>query len=63
MAKNLRAKIPEADTMSIFDVNTVSLDKFSREVTPAGVTIATSPRELVENAVSRDHFVRANLMR
>ena len=53
MAKNLRAKIPESDTMTVFDVNTVSLDKFSRDVIPTGVVIAKSPRELVENAVSR----------
>ena len=52
MAKNLRAKIPEADTMTVFDVNAASLEKFSQEASPSGVIIAKSPREVAENAVS-----------
>lgn len=52
MAKNLRAKIPETDTLTIFDVNASSLEKFSQEATPSGVVVAKSPREVVENAVS-----------
>lgn len=52
MAKNLRAKIPEGDTMTVFDVNTASLEKFSQEATPTGVVVAKSPREVVENSVS-----------
>jgi len=54
MAKNLRAKMPEGDTFTVFDVNQTSLDNFSKEAVPAGVTIAKSPREVVENAVSDD---------
>lgn len=50
MAKNLRAKIPEGDTMTVFDVNSASLEKFSQEATPAGVVLAKTPREVVENA-------------
>ncbi|KAJ4526258.1 hypothetical protein HRR83_001449 [Exophiala dermatitidis] len=50
MAKNLRAKIPEGDTMTVFDVNTASLEKFSQEATPTGVIVAKSPREVVENS-------------
>lgn len=60
MAKNLRAKIPETDTLTIFDVNASSLEKFSQEATPSGVVIAKSPREVVENAVSitlRDEYL------
>lgn len=56
MAKNLRAKIPEADTLTIFDVNKSSLEKFSQEAVPSKVVVAGSPREVVENAVSRDLF-------
>jgi len=56
MAKNLRAKIPENDTLTVFDVNATSLEKFSQEATPAGVVIAKNPRELVENA---DNIVSA----
>ena len=52
MAKNLRAKIPEGDTLTVFDVNKNSLEKFSQEATPAGVVIAKNPRELVEKSVS-----------
>lgn len=51
MAKNLRAKMPEGDTLTVFDVNQTSLDNFSQEAVPTGVTIAKSPREVVENAV------------
>ncbi|KAL6251675.1 hypothetical protein RBB50_001885 [Rhinocladiella similis] len=50
MAKNLRAKMPEGDTLTVFDVNQTSLDNFSQEAVPTGVTIAKSPREVVENA-------------
>jgi hypothetical protein len=52
MAKNLRAKIPDGDTMTVFDVNQTTLDRFSQEAVPAGVVVAKSPREVVENAVS-----------
>ncbi len=52
MAKNLRAKIPEGDTMTIFDVNAASLEKFSQEASPSGVIVAKSPREVAENSVS-----------
>lgn len=52
MAKNLRAKIPEGDSLTVFDVSQATLERFSVEATPAGVVIAKSPREVVENAVS-----------
>lgn len=51
MAKNLRAKMPNGDTFIVFDVNQTSLDNFSKEAVPAGVVIAKSPREVVENSV------------
>jgi hypothetical protein len=52
MAKNLRAKIPEGDTLTIFDVNAASLEQFTQEATPAGVVVAKTPREVAEKAVS-----------
>jgi hypothetical protein len=52
MAQNLRAKIPEADTLSVFDVNQTTLEKFSKEAVPSNVVVAGNPREVVENAVS-----------
>lgn len=52
MAQNLRAKIPEADTLTVFDVNKSSLEKFQKEAVPSNVVIAQSPREVVENSVS-----------
>ena len=51
MAKNLRAKIPEGDTLTVFDVNTAALDRFVKEAEPGNVTVAKAPRELVENCV------------
>jgi 3-hydroxyisobutyrate/3-hydroxypropionate dehydrogenase len=56
MAKNLRAKIPESDTLTIFDVNTASVEAFSKEAIPAaGVVVAKSPREVAEKSVSHIH--------
>jgi 3-hydroxyisobutyrate/3-hydroxypropionate dehydrogenase len=51
MAKNLRAKIPESDTLTIFDVNSSSADKLVKEAIPANITIAKGPREVAESAV------------
>ena len=51
MAKNLRAKIPEEDSMMVFDVNSSSCKKFTQEATPANIQIAKGPREVAEYAV------------
>jgi hypothetical protein len=51
MAKNLRAKIPKSDTLTIFDVNSSSVDKLVKEAAPANVKVAKGPREVAENAV------------
>jgi len=56
MAKNLRAKIPEADTLTVFDVNQSSLEQFLKEAVPSKVVVAGSPREVVENAVSKNLY-------
>ena len=63
MAKNLRAKIPEGDSLTVFDVSQATLEKFSVEATPTGVVIAKSPREVVENAVSDQSISLANTLR
>jgi hypothetical protein len=56
MAKNLRAKIPRADTLIICDVNKDVLHKFVEEVdTPKrelNVRIAADAREVAEKSVS-----------
>ncbi|KAK5059849.1 hypothetical protein LTR84_009732 [Exophiala bonariae] len=56
MAQNLRAKIPEADTLTVFDVNKSSLERFSKEAVPSNVVLAQNPREVVENS---DYIVSA----
>jgi len=56
MAKNLRAKIPEADTLTVFDVNKSSLERFSKEAVPSNVVLAQNPREVAENS---DYIVSA----
>ena len=56
MAKNLRAKIPEGDTLTVFDVNKAALDRFVKEAEPANVTVAKAPREVVENSVRLPHI-------
>lgn len=53
MAKNLRTKIPESDTMYIHDVNTAALDAFVKEV--GKVTVAKNVREVAENTVCATH--------
>ncbi|PZD43477.1 MmsB, 3-hydroxyisobutyrate dehydrogenase beta-hydroxyacid dehydrogenase [Pyrenophora tritici-repentis] len=49
MAKNLRAKIPAEDTLFVHDVNTAATERFSEEY-PHRVTVASSVREVAENA-------------
>lgn len=53
MAKNLRAKIPEEDTMTVFDVNPSSSEKLTKEAVPANIQIAKGPREVAQNSVSK----------
>lgn len=49
MAKNLRAKIPEGDSMTIFDVNKTAVERFVQEA--GNVKAASTPREVVEQSV------------
>lgn len=51
MAKNLRAKIPEGDTLTIFDVNKAAVERFVKEAEPANVKVAQAPRDVVEASV------------
>jgi hypothetical protein len=57
MARNLRAKIPESDTLIIHDVNEAVMQKFASEATTEGgslgaVEITDSARTVAEKAVS-----------
>lgn len=52
MAKNLRAKIPEGDTLTIFDVNKSSTEKLKEEARSSKLEIAKSPKEVAEKSVS-----------
>ena len=49
MAKNLRSKIKESDTMVIHDVNEAALKKFKDEM--GNVEIAKDVREVAEKSV------------
>jgi hypothetical protein len=55
MAKNLRAKIPKGDSLTVFDLNKTALDRFVEEATEGKVTVAKEPREVVENSVRSQH--------
>jgi 3-hydroxyisobutyrate/3-hydroxypropionate dehydrogenase len=66
MAKNLRAKIPEADTLIICDTNPKATEKFVEEVGIATsstnargegtrIHIAENPREVAQKSVSLSH--------
>lgn len=50
MAKNLRAKIPEEDTLTVFDVNTASTKRLTEE-SDAKIHVASSPKEVAEMSV------------
>ena len=51
MAKNLRAKIPEGDTLFIHDRNTEATSNFVKEVV-TGVEVLGTPREVAQKSVS-----------
>jgi len=51
MAKNLRDKIPEGDTLTIFDINTSSTEKLKSEASSSNLYIAKSPKEVAQNSV------------
>ena len=50
MAKNLRAKIPNEDTLTVFDVNDASTKRLVEE-TGAKIHVATSAKEVAEMSV------------
>ena len=52
MAKNLRAKIPERDTLLIHDRNAEATGMFAEEMRGKGVEVVESSRELAERSVS-----------
>jgi hypothetical protein len=54
MAKNLREKLPETDTLIINDVNNDAVEKFVNELSAFTVVVADSPREIAEKAVCDD---------
>ena len=56
MAKNLRAKIPKEDTLTVFDVNTTSTKRLTGE-SDAKVHVASSPKEVAEMSVRADYFL------
>ena len=53
MAKNLRAKMPEHDTMTVFDVNPSASEQLVKEAVPANIKVAEGPREVAQNSVRR----------
>ena len=53
MAQNLRAKIAKGDNFTIFDVNKSAVDRFIKESENANVKAAETPREVVEQSVSK----------
>jgi hypothetical protein len=52
MAKNLRTKMPEMDTIVIQDVNKAATKQFVDELSKYHVVIADSAREVAEKSVS-----------
>ncbi|KAK5085258.1 hypothetical protein LTR05_004539 [Lithohypha guttulata] len=56
MAKNLRAKLPTSDILTVYDVNTSALDKLKSESSSDNLHIAASPREVAHKS---DHIITA----
>ena len=54
MAKNLRTKTPESDTVVIHDVNPTACESLAKEI--GNVEIAKNVREVAEKAVCRTKF-------
>lgn len=56
MARNLQAKLPSADTLRVYDINTEAVERFTKDTkalgTGAAVEAASSVREAAENSVS-----------
>jgi len=52
MARNLRARIPQADELFVCDTNAVATTSFLDETQHLRVQIATSAREVAEKSVS-----------
>lgn len=57
MARNLRRKIPEQDTLYVYDVNSAAAAKFKKDSRSANeaersVVVADGPRAVAESAVS-----------
>jgi 3-hydroxyisobutyrate/3-hydroxypropionate dehydrogenase len=52
MAKNLRAKVPEADELCVCDTNPAVTENFLSEAKAMRVQVAQSPREVAEKSVS-----------
>ena len=57
MAKNLRAKIAESDTMFIHDVNPATTEQFAKEV--GNVEIGKNVRDVAEKTVCQITSIRA----
>lgn len=57
MARNLRSKIPEGDTLTVFDVNAKSTEKLQSESSSKNLHVAKSPREVAEKAVRFDRYI------
>lgn len=68
MAKNLRARIPEGDTMVVYDRNTEATSKFIQEVGIAAaavgahqkghnIQVANTARELAAKSVSAAFYL------
>lgn len=55
MAKNLFEKIPQGDTLSIFDVNTSSIEKLNSETKSDRLRVAKSPKEVAQQSVSEQY--------
>lgn len=53
MARNLRSKIAQSDTMCIHDVNPAVCEQFEKEV--GNVKVVQSVREIAENSVCAPH--------
>ncbi|CAK7234933.1 hypothetical protein SBRCBS47491_009118 [Sporothrix bragantina] len=50
MANNLRAKLPQTDTLVVCEINTERLEQWVAQAPPGPVSVASTPREVAEQS-------------
>ena len=58
MALNLRKKIADSDTLTVFDVNQDATKKFVEEAGSKSVQVASDPKEVAHKSVCPEEYLK-----